>query len=213
MKRLRFLITAGPTREHLDPVRYLSNASSGRMGFAVAAAARAAGHFATLIHGPVELRPPPGVRAVPVVSAAEMLAACLSAWPRHDVLIMTAAVADYTPAAPSRYKLPKSGRERTLRLAPTADILAALAQRRRRGQTVIGFALQDLAARARAADKLERKGLDAIVLNRAGNIGGRRAAVEVMTRGGIWRAWPAATKRTVAARLVRLALELHADGH
>lgn len=213
MKPLRFLVTAGPTREYIDPVRFISNASSGRMGFAVAAAVRAAGHKVTLIHGPVERPPPPGVRAIPVVSAAEMLASCTTAWPECDVLIMTAAVADYSPAVASRRKLAKSARELTLRLRPTADILAALARTRRPDQTVIGFALQDVDARRRAADKLKRKRLDAIVLNRPANIAADRAVVEVLTRDGQWRSWPPGGKTAIARRLVNLALKLHAAAH
>ena len=185
-EKLRILITAGPTREYIDPVRYISNDSSGRMGFALTQAARARGHRVTLVHGPVVLPTPPGVQAVPVVSAADMLRACLDRWADHDALIMVAAVADYTPARPVRAKLKKTASARVLRLKRTADILATLAKCRRPDQVVIGFAVQDRAPRRNAEQKLHRKGLDAIVLNRPEAIGAERAAVEILVRAGAW---------------------------
>jgi phosphopantothenoylcysteine decarboxylase/phosphopantothenate--cysteine ligase len=201
---LRLLVTAGPTREYLDPVRYISNDSSGKMGFALAEAAAARGMRVTLVHGPVALTRPPGVRAVAVVSAAEMLAACTRLWPRHDALIMAAAVADYTPVRPARAKRRKSSGVLTLRLKPTVDILATLAAARRNDQIAVGFALEDRAARRNAEDKLVRKWLDAIVLNRPQAIGAERSAVEVLVRGEGWRSFPKAAKTRHAARIVRL---------
>lgn len=209
IKPLRILITAGPTREYLDPVRYLSNDSSGRMGFALAAAARRRGHAVALVHGPVSLRSPAGVEPIPVVSAAEMLAACRKLWRRADVLIMAAAVADYTPAERAATKRRKEDRPLVLRLAPTVDILATLSARRRRGQRVIGFALQDRAPRANAERKLRDKGLDAIVLNRPAAIGRPDSAVEVLVRGETWQKWPAAAKSRHATRLIRLVERLY----
>ncbi len=201
---MRILITAGPTREFIDPVRYISNASSGRMGFALAEAGRARRHRITLVHGPVALTPPEGVEALPVVSAADMLNACLSVWERQDALLMTAAVADFTPSSPYGHKIKKSTREKALRLSPTRDILAELAAARPAQRVVIGFALEDRNARANARSKLERKQLDAIVLNSPANIGAERAAVEVLTRGGDWQPWRATTKARLAVRLIRL---------
>lgn len=198
----RILITAGPTREYIDPVRFLSNDSSGKMGFALAAAALARGHRVTLIHGPVALAPPVGVRAISVVSATEMLAACRLAWPRHDVLIMAAAVADYAPAERSGVKLKKAGRALTLRLRPTADILAELSRRRRPGQVVVGFALEDRAGRARAAEKLERKRLDAIVLNWPSAIGASDNRAALLVRGRAWKALARRSKADLAKILI-----------
>ena len=203
-RRPRLLITAGPTREYLDPVRYLSNDSSGRMGLALAEAARRRGLPVTLVHGPLALRPPPGLRAVAVVSAAEMLAACAPLWPRHDALIMAAAVADYTPARPARSKRRKSSAPLVLRLRPTVDILAALSTERRADQVLVGFALEDRAPRRSAERKLRAKGLDAIVLNRPDAIGARGVALELLVRGEAWQSWPKAAKSRQAARLVRL---------
>lgn len=202
---MRVLVTAGPTREYADTVRYLSNASSGRMGFAIAQALQSRGHDVTLVHGPVALRPPRRVRAVSVVSAAEMLAACDRAWPEQDVLIMTAAVADYTPSRVLRHKMKKGVNGATLELRPTVDILARLSARRRSGQVVIGFALEDRNAQAYAEAKLARKRLDAIVLNSPANIGGTRGRVEVLVKGGRWTLVRAATKRGIAVWLARLA--------
>lgn len=211
-RRLRVLVTAGPTREYIDPVRYISNDSSGTMGFALAAAALRRGHDVTLVHGPVTLRPVRGARAVAVVSASEMLRACRRAWRACDVLVMAAAVADYAPAHPSRTKVKQSRSQRMLELAPTVDILAALSAARRGGQKVIGFALEDRAPRRNAQEKLERKGLDAIVLNRPAAIGAARSRVEILERGGRWVALPMSSKAHVAARLVAL-IEKLCGGH
>ena len=210
-EKLRILITAGPTREYIDPVRYISNDSSGRMGFALTQAARARGHRVTLIHGPVALSVPPRVRAIPVISAADMLCACLDRWADQDALIMAAAVADYTPARPVRAKLKKSASARVLRLKPTVDILATLAKCRRPDQVVIGFAVQDRAPRRNAEQKLHRKGLDAIVLNRPEAIGAERAAVEILVRAGAWQTVRRTTKSRLAARLIRLVERVHND--
>jgi len=203
-EKIRFLITAGPTREYIDPVRYLSNDSSGRMGFALAEAARERGHGVTLVHGPVARPIPSGVRAVSVVSAADMLAACREQWAEQDVLIMAAAVADFRPVRSAFAKIKKSSRQHVLRLRPTVDILADLSGRRRPGQLVVGFALEDRAPRRNAQEKLRRKGLDAIVLNRPEAIGAERSAIEVLVRGQPWRTFSPARKSLLASRLVRL---------
>lgn len=178
------------------------------MGFALAEAAARRGHRVTLVHGPVGLSPPPGVRAVPVVSAAEMLSACRTSWPRQDILIKAAAVADYAPKNPIVTKRKKSGGEWRLPLRPTEDILADLSLRRRSGQVVIGFALEDEDERNNALRKLTRKKLDAIVLNRPVAIGSSRAALEVLVSGKDWQIWPAASKSVLARKLVQLAERL-----
>jgi len=210
--RLRLLVTAGPTREYLDPVRYISNDSSGRMGFAIARAAVRRGWHVTLVHGPVSLQPPPGVRAIPVLSAADMLAACRNLWPRHDVLVMAAAVADYTPVRPARRKHRKSPRDLVLRLTPTSDILKALSASRRADQVVVGFALEDRTPRARALAKLKDKALDAIVLNRPAAIGAAHSTLDAFVPGEGWQTWAAAAKTRHGARLVRLLERLFRKG-
>lgn len=209
---MRILVTAGPTREYLDTVRFLSNASSGRLGAALAAEAARRGHVVTLIHGPMEIPPPRNVASIAVTSASEMLMACLSAWRRNDALIMTAAVADYTPARTSGYKLKKSSATLTIRLKRTKDILAMLSRRRKPGQVVVGFALEDRDGRRYAESKMMRKGLDAIVLNGPSNIAAKDAVVSVRVRGQDWQDWGRLEKRRLAGRLLKLVETLRDEG-
>jgi len=162
-RRLHILVSAGPTREYIDPVRFISNPSSGRMGYAVAAAALRAGHRVTLVSGPVALPPPAGVRILHVERVREMHAALRAHFSSCDALIMTAAVGDYQAARPRTAKLHKTGRVLTLRLVRTRDILASLPRRRR--QVVVGFAAETDAVLASAARKLAAKHLDMIVAN------------------------------------------------
>ena len=162
---LRVLVTAGGTREPVDPVRFLGNRSSGRMGIALAEAAAGRGAEVTLIAANVALPAPAGVRRIEVETAAELAAAARAEFAAAHVLLMAAAPADFRPAEPAAAKLPRQG-SLELRLEPTEDILAGLAAGRREDQVVVGFAAEhggDAVARARA--KLERKGADLIVLN------------------------------------------------
>lgn len=162
---MRFLITAGPTREYLDPVRFLSNPSSGKMGFALAEAARKVSREVALVSGPTHLTPPRGVRFTPVVSAREMFEKVKNRSRRSDIIIMSAAVSDYRPARRSRRKQKKMARPQEIRLVPNPDILAWLGRHKRNGQFLVGFAAEthDLVAHARS--KLKRKNLDLIVAN------------------------------------------------
>ena len=165
---LSVLVTAGPTREAIDPVRFLSNRSSGKMGYAVAEAAATRGATVTLVTGPTNLASPPGVAGVVrVTTAAEMLAACLEHAPAAHVVIAVAAVADYTPETVAENKIKKAAGDEPLilTLRPTEDILRRLGQQKRPGQTLVGFAAetQNLDAHARA--KLAAKNLDLIVAN------------------------------------------------
>ncbi len=202
---MRILITAGPTREYIDTVRYLSNDSSGRMGVAIAVAAQQRGHRVTLIHGPLQVAVPPELNTVSVVSAAEMLTACVDAWPQHDALIMAAAVADYRPAARLDHKHKKTATPLTLELAPTADILARLGREARPDQALIGFALEDRDPRAAAERKLQSKNLDAIVLNAPSAIAAASSSVEILERNGAWRSLPESDKALTAIHIVELA--------
>jgi phosphopantothenoylcysteine decarboxylase/phosphopantothenate--cysteine ligase len=162
---LRVLVTAGGTREPIDPVRFIGNRSSGRMGIALAAAAAKRGAEVTLIAANVALPTPPGVRRVDVETAAELAAAAEREFAATHVLLMAAAPADFRTAEPASGKLQRSG-ALELSLEPTEDILAALSARRRQGQTVIGFAAEHGGeAVERARGKLRRKGADLIVLN------------------------------------------------
>jgi phosphopantothenoylcysteine synthetase/decarboxylase len=162
---LRCLITAGPTREHLDPVRYLTNGSSGKMGYALAAAACELGWAVDLVSGPVALAAPHGVRVHSVVSAAEMFAACQPCFERCDVFIAVAAVADYRPKEISSQKQKKNPGALTLELVPTVDILKTLSARKRPDQVVVGFAAETNDVEAYARRKLAEKHLDWIVAN------------------------------------------------
>jgi len=171
---LRVLVTAGGTREPIDSVRFVGNRSSGRMGLALAQAARARGAEVTLLAANVALPRPPGIACHEVTTAAELKRACEREFPACDVLLMAAAVADFTPSAPVPGKLKKAGRERLqVELEPTADVLAGLAAHRRPDQTLVGFAAEHGEhAVARAREKLSRKGLglngsglDAVVVN------------------------------------------------
>ncbi len=165
----RVLVTAGPTREPLDPVRFLTNRSSGKMGYALARMARFRGAEVVLVSGPVHLEPPHGVRLIRVETGQQMMAACLEQFEQADAVIMAAAVADYRPSAPAPVKLKKEalGAEGHLSLVlePTPDILQMLSQRRRPGQVLVGFAAETQELEAFARRKLEQKGVDLIVAN------------------------------------------------
>ncbi|MCU0557693.1 MAG: bifunctional phosphopantothenoylcysteine decarboxylase/phosphopantothenate--cysteine ligase CoaBC [Desulfobacterales bacterium] len=162
------VVTAGGTREAIDPVRFIGNRSSGKMGWALAAAARDRGADVTLIHGPTSLPTQHGVADVPVESAEQMQTAVLEATPDADALIMAAAVADYRPPAPAGQKIKKQSENLRLELTRTADILAAVAERRGRGgrpRVVVGFAAETQDVVENAREKLTRKGLSLIVAN------------------------------------------------
>jgi phosphopantothenoylcysteine decarboxylase/phosphopantothenate--cysteine ligase len=165
LKAETVLVTAGPTEEAIDPVRYISNRSSGKMGYALAEAARLRGADVILVSGPTHLEPPSGVTVHRVRTAGEMARAVFDNLAGASVVVMTAAVADYRPAAISDQKIKRNGAARTLELEPTEDILAGVCARRRPGQLVVGFAAEteNLIENARA--KLQRKNLDIVVAN------------------------------------------------
>jgi phosphopantothenoylcysteine decarboxylase/phosphopantothenate--cysteine ligase len=164
---LKALVTAGPTFEPIDPVRYIGNHSSGRMGIAVAEALAARGAEVSLILGPGALQSKaPGVHVVRVTTATEMYEACLSRWPHSAIFVGAAAVADFRPESASDEKIKKEGRESmSLRLVPNPDILAEMGRSKRPDQLVVGFALETEREIENAISKLERKNLDLIVLN------------------------------------------------
>jgi phosphopantothenoylcysteine decarboxylase/phosphopantothenate--cysteine ligase len=162
---VRFLITAGPTREPIDPVRYISNRSSGKMGYAVAEAAIEAGHEVVLISGPVDVDRPRGVAVIPVSTSDEMFEAVSRHTSRCDILVMCAAVADYRPAKVSKSKIKKRGENISLELVPTRDILASLPKDRE--YLVVGFAAETENLEANARKKLQGKNCDIVVANDA----------------------------------------------
>lgn len=204
---LRALVTSGPTRESIDPVRFISNRSSGKQGHAIAAALAAAGASTTLVTGPTQEADPAGVKIMRVETAREMLAACETALPA-EIAVCAAAVADWRPAEPRDSKMKKrtSGEPPPIALIENPDILKSLSQSgNRRPRLVIGFAAEtnDLIANAQA--KLATKGCDWIVANdvneTSGVVGGAENAVTLVTNAGI-EPWPRARKSDVAARLV-----------
>jgi len=199
------LVSAGPTREWLDPVRFLSNPSSGRMGTALAEAARDRGAAVTLVHGPLSVAVPHGVEAVPVESAAEMLAALSERFAACELLVMSAAVSDWRPDQPAQEKVPKRGERSELSLVRTADILETLATARER-QVVVGFAMETHQGVERATEKARRKRLDFVALNyptRTGSgFGGDENEVTWVSPDGSHEAWPRLRKREVAERIL-----------
>jgi len=195
----RFLITAGPTREFLDPIRFISNRSSGKMGYALARAARRHGNV-TLVSGPVALKPPPGVTFVPVTTAQEMAEAVLSH--EADIVIMTAAVCDFRPRRMAVRKIKKTGFDGLLELVPTVDILATLGKRKRH-QLLVGFAAETDALEANALDKLRRKNLDLIVANDARAMEADTNRVTLLYRDGRVERLPEMSKARVAREILR----------
>lgn len=200
---MHFLITAGGSREYIDPVRFISNASSGRMGYALARAAIAAGHKVTLITAPVLLRPPARAKLVKVETSAEMFTAVKKYFGRCDCLIMAAAVSDYTPVRPSKTKIKKSGADLTIRLKPTADILK-WAGKHKKSRIVAGFALEDKAIRPRAERKLTEKNLDMIIANTTAAIGAETSSVHIKTPSSKWTQVGPAAKSLIAKKIIRL---------
>lgn len=204
-KGLRVLVTAGPTREFLDPVRFLSNPSSGKMGYAIAAEAIKRGAKVTLVTGPTALVPP-RCRVICVVSASDMHRAVLKEARRADLIIMTAAVSDFTPVSFLRHKVKKKDAPLTLTLKPTKDILKELGDRKRPGQILVGFAAETKNLKMSALDKMRRKNLDAIVANRvgvkgSGFAGDRNEALLLSASGGI-RRLSRMTKKAMAKEIL-----------
>ena len=214
----RVLVTAGPTYEKIDPVRFIGNYSSGKMGFALAEACAEAGAEVTLVAGPVSLTTShASIHRVDVESAAEMYRAAVDAYDRADAAIMCAAVADYAPETVSDVKLKRSGDERVLRLKPNPDIAAELGRRKRPGQCLVGFALETNDEESNARLKMEKKNLDFIVLNSLRDAGaGFRCdtnKVTVIGREGEPVEIPCKLKTEVAADIVDILARYLTDSH
>ncbi len=201
---MRFLITAGGTREYIDPVRFITNASSGRMGYALAEAAMKAGHKVTLISAS-DAQPPIGVDFVGVETAAEMFEAVKKFFNKCDCLIMAAAVSDYTPVKKSKVKIKKSKRDLVIRLKPTVDILAWVGKNKSRSQFIVGFALEDKSIRKNAERKLRKKNLDMIIANRPEAIGSEDSSIDIKVSGDRWLRISNKTKKEIAKRIIGLA--------
>lgn len=205
--RLRVVVTAGPTREYVDPVRYISNESSGRMGFEIAAEAARRGHRVTLIAGPVALETPPDVMRVDVVSARDMLAALRKAFRSADVLYMSAAVADWRPKRrlSGKWRKKDSGGDTArIDLVENPDVLASVA-RAKGSRLVVGFALETGNGERRAEAKLHRKNLDYVVLNDASALNATRTTVTILGGDGSRKSLRRRSKRDVARVLIDLA--------
>ncbi|MCQ2389476.1 MAG: hypothetical protein MJ138_07165 [Kiritimatiellae bacterium] len=212
---MKFVVTAGPTREHLDPVRFLSNPSTGKMGFAVARAAARAGHDVTLVAGPVALATPKGVARVDAVSARDVLAAVEAALaavkdaPDGVALVMTAAVADWRPATCAAKKLKKSAMSGTLKLVRNPDVLKTVRAKTRtwkRKPVLVGFAAETGEPTAEAARKCREKGLAMVVANDVtqpgAGFGVDTNRVTFVLADGTLEPLPLMTKDAVARRIV-----------
>ena len=204
---LRFLITAGPTREFLDPIRYISNRSSGKMGYAIAEAALAVSSNVTLVSGPTSLTAPPGVEFVSVTTTQEMAEAVWSRFGSADICVMAAAVCDFRPKTAAGSKIKKGSFSGVLELEPTPDILAELG-RRKKSQVLVGFAAEtdDLAKHAR--EKLIRKGLDFIVANDASAFDAETNRVAILTADGKVERLRELPKIEVAKVIIERAMDL-----
>ena len=202
----RVVVTAGPTRESIDPVRVITNRSSGKMGYAIAEAASARGADVLLVSGPSALSAPPGVEVQRIESTAELEAAVRNALPAADVLVMAAAPADYRPARAAAAKIPREGRPPAIELEPTQDILAGTVDLRRKGAVIVGFALETGDPIEKGRAKLERKALDLIVVNDALEPGAgfeiETNRVTILGRDGTRVDVPLMQKRDVAEALL-----------
>lgn len=198
---MRILITAGPTREYVDDVRFLSNASSGRMGYSLAEAAIQAGHEVLLVTGPVDLPVPSGAKVSQIETTDELRQSCLELFPACDGVIATAAVCDYRPIERIQGKITKTGQPITLELVETSDVLAELGEQK--GQRwVVGFALESQDPRNNAMRKLRMKQCDCIVLNDTSAISSLENSVEILSPEAETMATLRGLKTEVAQQLV-----------
>ena len=216
LEGVEVLVTAGPTREALDPVRYLTNHSTGKMGYAVAVAAAEAGARVSLVSGPTALPAPPGVERIDVTSAEEMYTEVMARAARCDIFIAAAAVADYRPARCAEHKIKKGDGPAALDLVRTPDIVAGIAAMDG-GPFTVGFAAETESVHAHAQDKLDRKGLDMIAANRVGlpdrGFASERNALSVLWRDGGSREIGLASKAEIARSLMALVAERYRAEH
>lgn len=200
----RILITSGPTRQYLDPVRYLTNGSSGKMGRALAAAAIAGGHDVVVVSGPVSIEYPVKAKVRPILSTEELLAACQELFPACDGVIGAAAPCDYRPVRVEEHKIAKTGQPLVLNLVETPDVMATLGATKRSGQWLVGFALETDDQRFRALAKLERKSCDLMVLNGPAAMDADENEVEILDRSGAVVAKLCGAKQTVADGILQV---------
>jgi phosphopantothenoylcysteine decarboxylase/phosphopantothenate--cysteine ligase len=204
---MNVLVTAGPTREHIDPVRFITNASSGRMGYAVASACASRGHDVTLLSGPVSLAPPEGVRVERFVSCHELKEAMERRVGETDAIVMTAAVGDFRPEVSYPSKLHRRNGPLTVRLYPTEDVLAGVAERRRPGTRIVAFSVEDGPegdAEVRALEKMRRKGADLVVVNLPEAMDAPESLACILGTDGVVVPWQRRPKERLAAEIARL---------
>ncbi len=210
MRRLNLLITAGPTQEPIDPVRYLSNRSSGKMGYALAQAAQKKGHQVILISGPTNLKPPVKVRLIPVTTALQMHQEVLKNFKQADVIIKTAAVADWRPARFSRHKIKKDRKNLNLKLIPNPDMLKTLGKIKRKNQLLVGFAAETHNPLLHARQKLIQKKCDWIILNNVSRKGigfeSDYNQVTLLSHNGQTISLPRMTKKKLASKILEVIL-------
>ena len=206
---LKILVTAGPTVEDIDPIRFISNRSSGKMGYAIAQAAQQRGADVILVSGPTALDAPSGVQRIQVRSAAEMKDAVLQLYSAMDIVVKAAAVADYRPERKAEQKIKKGNDARTLVLERTDDILALLGKEKRK-QCLIGFAAETERVMENALDKLKKKNLDLLVANDVSNgvFGEDSSTVHIIDRNGATITLQDQSKRTIAGNILDLALAM-----
>jgi phosphopantothenoylcysteine decarboxylase / phosphopantothenate---cysteine ligase len=207
MSGLKVVVTAGPTVEDLDPIRFISNRSSGKMGYALAEAALQKGAQVFLVSGPTNLQPPAGVKSIMVRSAAQMKDAVLGLYKEADIVVMAAAVADYRPAKYSKRKIKKGNAEASIPLEPTEDILSLLG-RDKAQQVLVGFAAETNDLLKNASDKLKRKNLDMIVANdvSAGVFGEDMSSVHILRPSAETVSLCGESKRSIADRILEMAV-------
>lgn len=199
---MKILITAGPTREYIDPVRFISNPSTGKMGYMIAEFAAAKGHTVVLISGPTSLRPPAGVECIYVEKTHEMLEEVLKHFPGTDCLVMAAAVSDWKPHTESSSKI-KEKKSWQLKLIPNPDILKEVSKIKRENQKLIGFALETENLYCNAKEKLKEKKLDLIIANTTDFFGdGKRGRALIISGNGSMKEFKSVTKKTIAQKVV-----------
>ncbi len=202
----RVVITAGPTQEKIDPVRYFTNHSSGKMGYAIAEAAKQMGAEVTLVSGPTTMKPPVGVEYVPVTSASDMFEAVNEILPSADIIIKAAAVADYRPKVTYQQKRKKQPGEWSIEMERTVDILQTLANKKTPAQVIVGFAAESENMLEYAKSKLEKKNLDLIVANNISEAGsgfkGDTNQITIIHRNGEVKPFPMLTKKEAAIRVL-----------
>lgn len=208
----RILITSGPTRQYLDPVRYLSNASSGTMGSCLAQAALELDHQVVIVSGPVRVKYPQRAEVIDVVSTDDLLTACQKEFTNCDGVIGAAAPCDYQPVEVADYKIRKTGEALVLKLVETTDVMAAFGKQKQPHQWSVGFALETGDARFRALAKLQRKFCDLVVLNGVNSIDAAGTSVEIISPNGDVIGSPSGSKSAVARIILSIVQERLIDG-